>query len=436
MNQSRPFGPSRLALVAIPATAALLLAGCSGGGSGSGGNGGGDAAEPQSITLAIGSANPNEHQFQDVAKAYEAAHKGVSIKVENLPGEGYPQAIATRVQAGNAPDVFQVASGSGQADSIAPLAKAGLLLELSDPDIKDRLAKGEEADFQYNGKVYGVPTATAVNGVVWNPDLAKQVGLDVTAETSLDDIIAQCPDVAAKGVAVFGLAGAVPFNPGIASIELATSIVYGPTPDWNKQRADGKVKFATSKEWKSTLDYLKKMFEAGCFQPGAEGAGFDALTNGASSGKIIGFFAPSGAAKSIMDGAGGHVTLTVLPFPAPKGVDPMMSVSSDISVAGSSKTKSPKLVADFLKFFTEKEGSKTMADGQGTLPVNATDTSDLLPQYAPVADILTSGNTRPFASVTWPNPKVYDDLGSGATAVMTGQKSADEVLKQMDSDWG
>src|SRR3954465_13336666 len=167
MTQFRYSRRSRLALVAIPAAAGLLLAGCSGGGSGSGSS---NAPEPQTITLAIGSANPNEHQFQDVAKAYEAAHKGVKINIENLPGESYATAITTRVQAGNAPDVFQAESGSGQSDSIQPLAKAGLLLELPD-SIKSELPKGEEADFQYNGKIYGVPTATAVNGVIWNPDL-------------------------------------------------------------------------------------------------------------------------------------------------------------------------------------------------------------------------------------------------------------------------
>jgi raffinose/stachyose/melibiose transport system substrate-binding protein len=433
MNPSRPFRPSRLALIAIPATAGLLLAGCSGGGSGGGSS---SAPEPQSITLAIGSANPTEHHFQDVAKAYEAAHKGVKVNIEKLPGESYVTAITTRVQAGNAPDLFQAESGTGQSDSIGPLGKAGLLLELSDSTIKNGLPKGEESDFQYNGKVYGVPTATAVNGIIWNPDLAKSVGLDITASSNLDEIIAACPAAAAKGIGIFGLAGAVSPNPAIATIELATSIVYGPNPDWNKQRAAGKVKFATSKEWKTTLDYLKKMFEAKCFQPGAEGAGFDALTNGASSGKIVGFFAPSGAAKSIMDAAGGHVTLTVLPFVAPKGSKTYLSVSSDISVAGSAKTKSPKLVADFLKYIASPAGTKVLAEGQGTIPVNTTSSSALLPQYAPVADIITSGKTLPFAPVTWPSPKIYADLGSGVTAVMTGQKTADDLLKQLDSDWG
>lgn len=433
MKQALSIRHRRLALVAIPATAGLLLAGCAGGGSGGTGS---SAPEPQAITLAIGSANPTEHHFQDVAKAYEAAHQGVKITIEKLPGESYATAISTRVQAGNAPDVFQAEAGSGQSDSIIPLAKAGLLLELSDSAIKGGLPKGEEKDFQYNGKVYGVPTATGVNGVIWNPDLAKSVGLDITAASNLDEIIAACPAAAAKGVAIFGLAGAVAPNPAIASVELATSLVYGTTPDWNEQRTAGKVKFATSTEWKTTLDYLKKMFAAGCFQPGAEGAGFDALTNGASSGKIVGFFAPSGAAKSIMDAAGGHVTLTVLPFVAPKGTKTYLSVSSDIAAAGSAKTKSPKLVADFLKYVVSAEGTKTLAGGQGTIPVNTTDTSSLLPQYAPVAKIIAGGDTRPYAPVSWPSPKIYDDLGSGVTAVMTGQKTADDLLKQLDSDWG
>ena len=43
--------------------------------------------------------------------------------------------------------------------------------------------------------------------------------------------------------------------------------------------------------------------------------------------------------------------LVVLPMPAPAGTKTYASVSSDIVVAGSAKTKSPKLVEDFLKYF-------------------------------------------------------------------------------------
>jgi raffinose/stachyose/melibiose transport system substrate-binding protein len=422
------------AVLTVPVLAtALTLTAC--GGSSSGGTSS-TGAEPQTITFAFGSANPGEHHFQDIAAAYEKAHPGVKITILKLPGESYSTAITTRIQGGNAPDVFQAESGSGQTDAVGNFAKAGLLLELTDPAFTAGLPKGENpAQFKFNDKVVAVPTATAVNGIVYNDELAKQNGVTITASTSLEDVIGQCATAKAKGKAIFGLAGAVPPNPAIATVELATSTVYGATPEWDQQRSDGKVKFATTPGWKTALESMKQLYDSGCFQPGAAGAGFDALTNGAGQGKIFGFFAPSGAAKNIMDAAGGHVKLVILPFPAPGG-QTYLSVSSDIVVAGSAKTKSPKLTADFLKFFTSEEGKKIVADGQGSIPVNTTDTSKLLPQYAPVAKLITSDKVRGYPTANWPNGKIYDALGSGVTGILTGQKTPDQVLQDMDNAWG
>ena len=426
----------RLATVAIPMAAGLLLAACGGSSSG-GGSGSSGGEEPKAITFAFGSANPGEHHFQDIAAAYEKAHAGVKINIQKLPGESYSTAIATRVQGGNAPDVFQAEAGSGQTDAVGNFAKANLLLKLTDPAVKSAFPAGEDpSQFMYNNEVVAVPTATAVNGIVYNDDLAKQNGVNITATSTLDDVINQCAAAKAKGKAIFGLAGAIPANPGIATMELAASTVYGPTPDWDAQRKANKVTFAGTPGWKTALESMKRLYDAQCFQPGAVGAGFDALTNGAGQGKIFGFFAPSGAAKNIMDAAGGKVKLVVLPFPAPAGTKTYLSVSSDIVVAGSAKTKSPKLVADFLKFFQSAEGSKIVADGQGSIPVTATGGSaTLLPQYATVEQMIKSKDTRGFGTINWPNGKVYDALGSGATGVLTGQKTPDDVLKQMDAAW-
>ena len=178
------------------------------------------------------------------------------------------------------------------------------------------------------------------------------------------------------------------------------------------------------------------MNKAGCFQDGAAGAGFADLTNASSSGKAFGFFAPSGAAKSIMDAAGGHVTLVALGAPSPADKN-YLTISSDIGLAGNAKTKSPKLVEDFIKFSVSPEEAKKFADAQGTIPIGSDiNAADLLPQYKPVADQLTKKDYRTFAVDSWTNPQVYQALGSGVTGLLTGQKTVDDVLKDMDAAWG
>jgi raffinose/stachyose/melibiose transport system substrate-binding protein len=319
-------------------------------------------------------------------------------------------------------------------NAIQPFAKAGLLLPLTDPAIKTALEPAGLSQFQYGGKTYAVSRGSGLNGIIWNADAAKAVGIKLTDASSFQDVLTACDTAKSKGKALFGLAGAVPPNPGILAQIMATSTVYGPTPDWNQQRTAGKVKFATTDGWKQALQAIQTMYKRGCFQPGATGAGFDALTNGASSGKIFGFFAPGGAAASVNAASGGHVHLTVLTLPSPTGTT-YASVSSDQVVAASAKTKSPKLVQQFLAYVASPAGQKIVSAGVG-YPVGTKDASQLPDTYKPVASVLTSDKVRSFPSIEWSNGKVSTDLGSGVQGILTGQKTVDQVLQQLDTDWG
>jgi raffinose/stachyose/melibiose transport system substrate-binding protein len=416
--------------VAVPVVAGLLLTACGGGGSDSGG------AEPQTITFSYASANTTEMAYETLAKDYMAAHPGVTIKANRVALNAYNQTLTTQMSAGNGPDVMYINAGTGQAASVGQLSKAGHLLELADSSLTTGIPKAEMEGYSFNGKVYGVPSATAIGGIIYNDALAKQNGVTITATSTLQDVINQCGKAKAAGKSIFGLAGSIPENTGIMAMEIASSTVYGPNPSWNADRAAGKTKFVSTQGWKDALQAVKDLNAAGCFQAGAAGAGFDALTNGSSQGKLFGFFAPSGATKDIMDAAHGAVKLVALPFPAPAGTKTYMAVSSDLGLAGNKKTKSPDLVQDFIKFSVSPAEAKKFAEAQGSIPIGATASSDLLPQYQGVAGLLSSEQYRPYGTDGWPNGQVYAALGQGVTGLLTGQKDIDDVLKAMDSAWG
>jgi raffinose/stachyose/melibiose transport system substrate-binding protein len=330
---------------------------------------------------------------------------------------------------------MQVNSGGGQPGTVGTLAKPGLLLKLTDASFTSNIPEAERVGYDYQGQLYGVPSSTAIMSVIYNEDLAKQNNVNITPTTNTDDVVKQCGAVP-DGSSIFALAGGVPANTGIMTVEIASSTVYGPDPDWDKKRTAGKTTFAKTEGWKQALQAVVDMNKAGCFQDGAAGAGFADLTNASSSGKAFGFFAPSGAAKSIMDAAGGHVTLVAMGAPSPADKN-YLTISSDIGLAGNAKTKSPKLVEDFIKFSVSPEEAKKFADAQGTIPIGGDiNAADLLPQYKPVADQLSKKDYRTFAVDSWTNPQVYQALGSGVTGLLTGQKTVDDVLKDMDAAWG
>ncbi|MGN6205691.1 ABC transporter substrate-binding protein [Humibacter sp.] len=411
--------------------AVLALTGCSESSASSKGS------EPQTISFAFGAAsNQDKAIYTGLARSYTETHKGTTIDPLNLPAESYASALVTRLQGGTAPDAFYINGGSGMSDSVVPLAKAGLLLRLTDPEVSSHIPSAQKDLWTYNGSVYGVPMTTGVDGVIYNQDLAKSIGVNIDASTSLDGVIKQCAIARAHGKTVYGLAGSTYQNNGFLAVGIATSTVYGSDKNWNEQRTQGKVTFAGTKGWVEALTYIKKMYDAGCFQDGAASAGFDALTNGATSGTILGFFAPSGSAKEIMDAAGGHVKLNILPIAGPADTRTYLSLSADLGISASAKTKSPKLTEDFLKYVVSDKGQKYLADASGTIPVSTSLSTSLLPQYSGVKGLISAGRVRGNGSDAWSNPKVYTDLGTGVQGMLTGQMTPQQVLKQMDADWG
>lgn len=430
----KPHRALRRLLPALAGTAAVAVAlsGCTGSNNANGGE-----AEPQTITLAFGPANDVDALHWDaLADAFEERHPGVTIKRERLPGESWRQVIQTRVQGGNAPDLFEVKSGGGQVGSLIPFAEAGLLLPLDDPQFAKNLPAGPE-QWTHDGKVYGVPTNIATNGLVFNDTAASGLGIKLTGKESMEDLIKLCPKVRDAGKTMFVSAGTMQPSVQALALTLATSSVYGPDPDWNKKRASGEVKFSDSKGWRDAIETIVEMHREGCLQDGAAGAGVDAIIGGITSAKSLGLFTPSGAAKALNETSKGAVSLMVHPTPAPAGYDTYLSVSADFSIAGKAETKSPKLVTEFLKFLSSPEGTGVFATKQGSIPAVGADTSNLLPQYQPVADYLTnsSDKTRGWPPLDWPNAKILETLGSGVQGIYTGQSTVDDVLAKMDAEW-
>jgi raffinose/stachyose/melibiose transport system substrate-binding protein len=419
----------RLGAVAVLSVVGTSLAAC-----GSSSSGGGDS---KTITFAYQIANPNAKSVYAVlAEDYQKSHPGVTVKTNPIALNTYGSTITTQLQAGNGPDVFFINAGNGQAGSVGTLGAAGKLM-----DLDGKLAAGSVPDnakslMSYKGKLVAMPVYLAPTGIIFSPRAAEKSGFKIDSSTTMDDVIAQCAKVAQGGQAVFGLAGAMAPNTGIFASALAASTVYGPTPDWNEQKAAGKVSFATTAGWKAALETVEKLYKSKCFQPGAAGAGFDALTNGAGQGKILGFAAPGGAAKDIMDSTKGAVTLTVQAMPAPAGYSTYLMAGTPDAIAGNAQGKNQKQALDFITWMSQPAQIKKAAAAAGDIPVSSTSADGLLPQYAGVADLISQKKTAQYPYLGWPNGELYNTLGEGITGMLTGRKSVDDVLKSLDKAWG
>lgn len=434
MPQHTASRPLRWSLLAAPVVGVLILAGCSAGGSGgSTGGASGDAGAGTGFSLMVAQANDADDYYAKMAQKY-TDETGVPIEMIPYPSDAYNTQVTTQLQAGNAADMMVLAPGTGQAISIVTLAEAGFLEPLDDASAAV-IPEGTEALYEVDGKIYGQPTALAPVGLIYNGAGAEEVGIDAYPET-FDEMIEDCATARDGGKTFTVLAGGVPFNTGLMSMLISATRVYEADPDWNEQRAAGDVTFADSDGWQETLEDIIELNDKGCFQDGVAGGTFDTITQSIGGQTALTAAVPGSAAISI--GAGTGLDLTVQSFPPADGQKPWVLASANYAwaVNAASDDAVKASAQEFLDWLAEPEQLQEFADLSGFVPISGATADNVNPVYKPIGDLLENGSFTGLPNATWPNPAVYDALGVGVQGLLTGQKTVEQVLSDMDAAWG
>ena len=133
-------------------------------------------AEPVTIEWwHITTGDPGKSVFQGIADAYTAAHPNVKINITILENEAFKTKLATSLQSGDVPDLFQSWGGG----IMAAQADAGALKDIT-ADIaswKDTINPGALSIYSYKGVQYGVPWDMGMIGVWYNKALFTKAGI-------------------------------------------------------------------------------------------------------------------------------------------------------------------------------------------------------------------------------------------------------------------
>ncbi|WP_345802858.1 extracellular solute-binding protein [Microbacterium sp. AZCO] len=430
MSQQTRTGALRWPLLTAPVIGALLLAGCAAGGE-SGADGGDGGSDPAGFSIMVAQSNDADDYWGQFAAQY-TEETGVPIEVIPYPGDAYNTQVTTQLQAGNAADMMILSPGTGQAISVVSLAEAGFLEPLDDTSAAV-IPEGTESLYEVDGDIYAQPAALNPTGFLYNAAGAVDVGID-EYPASYEEMLDACGTARDGGKSFTVLAGSAPPNNGLLAMVISATQVYGPTPDWNQQRAAGDVTFADS-NWRDVLETIVEMKEAGCFQDGVEGGTFDSITQGIGGQTSLTASVPGSAAKSIGDATG--LDLTVQAFPAAEGKEPFLVASAGYAWAINAKADDAAKAAaqEFLDWAAEPEQAQTFADLSGLVAITGVDAAKLPAPYQPVGDLLEQGSFVDAPLATFPNPGVYDALAVGVQGLLTNQKTVDQVLDEMDAAW-
>ncbi|MEV4281269.1 ABC transporter substrate-binding protein [Actinoplanes xinjiangensis] len=413
----------RLTAVAAAMTAATLMAACSSGtGSGSA------AGDDQTLTI----ASVDQGSIEKVVDAFKAANPGVTVNLTTSGADQYQQQIRTQLSSGTAPDVMTVWPGNGNPGATFVIAKPGYLLDLSDQPWAGQLPEAFKKVAQYEGRTYNALFGLNGIGAVYNDEAMTKAGL--TAPGTWTELIAFCRDAAGKGTPAFALGIQDNWVTQIALYALTATTVYGTDKDFDTRMAAGQATFADS-PWTTAMAKYQEMNSAGCFQKDPLGTSYEASQTLAATGRTLGIIQGNWIIGLLKQkNPGGKFTMKALPA-TDNPAEFVMPAAAGAGYGINAKAKNKDLALKFVTFVMSPAGMKVFNEAQGSLPTLPDAGTTVDPGLTDLTTFVKDNRTVPFMDQLWPNAKVQQTMLSGLQEVFSNQATADEVLKDMDTDY-
>jgi raffinose/stachyose/melibiose transport system substrate-binding protein len=335
------------------------------------------------LTLAVGTAaadttvkwlhievNPAQVKIWDeVARAYEAAHPGVKVEMQFLENEAYKAKLPTILQSKDRPHVIYSWAGGVLKAQI----EAGVLEDITDQvkGYSDTITPAALAAFTQNGHVYGLPIALSQVGFLYNKELLAKANVDAAKIKTWDDLLGAVKALKAAGVTPIVVGGADKWPLHFYWTHLAV-------------RSGGRAAFDAA------LRGDNGGFEGETFQK--SGALFKQLVDlqpfqngflGFKNPQAVGYFGDGKAAMTLAISTVYHLQRALaadkvglgedkigwFDFPAVPGgkgepTDTLGGITGWLITKGA-----PKEATDFLKFFISKDVQTKLAAGNFLIPV-------------------------------------------------------------------
>jgi multiple sugar transport system substrate-binding protein/raffinose/stachyose/melibiose transport system substrate-binding protein len=320
--------------VALAAFASFSLAAC---GSSSAG---GDA---KSITFYVNVTPTLTKSFwQKQVDGFEKTHSGETVKLVDSKGQDVTKYFATLAASGSVPDVIGVPPGD--------MDRYHTLLHPFDTSEKWVQFPGYQ-DQEYDGKLYGVSSATTAYGLIfYNKDYFQKAGITSTP-TSMDELTADMAKLKSAGYVPLETSG--DFVLGFQFTSLTYPTLFSKDPQFYSDVAAGEATFDDS-AFQQVASYYSDWVKKGYFNKGAMSTTYDTSEKDFAQGAtamypLAGWYTPAlNEAKSKYD-------IGVFPVPTVDGSAAPLEVDPINTYYISNKVKNYDLAEEFVKYLSTDE---------------------------------------------------------------------------------
>ncbi len=411
---------SVILLAAAVTTLTTALAGCSNNPGGQGGD----------QTLTMFTSSDLKDAYEPVFRAFEAANPGVRINVTYGTGNEFESTQITQLASGSGPDLLDVLPGSGgNLISVGSLAAKNYLADLSGSDWAGQIPDSLRSQTDVDGKTFAFPGLLQPLGAFYNTQAVQKAGLKVP--TTWTELLNFCKGAHADGEVAFSLGLSDQWVGQLVPYALASTIVYGPDPDWNAKLTSGAATFPDS-GWNQVLGKYLELDKAGCFSADPNGISFDNTLPPVAEGKALAVVQVGGVFGQMQE-LNKDVTYELQPLPATDDASATyMAASPGHGVGVNAASDRKDLAVKFVNFMAEPKNINAIAEvlggGVPAVPNDEFKPAALLDTFN---TFVADGRVSAFPDTGWPSAEIQNAHLVGIQNMFLGKKTPGDVLTEM-----
>ena len=407
MNKSRRYGAA-----AVAAVATLSLASCGFGGSG-GDSGGGDDASTLDL-LVPSYSDATKGLWEDVIDGFTKDNPDIKVNLEVQSWDNLEKVISTKVQAGEAPDIYNGGPFAGFVEDELLYPVEEVVSDDVYSDFQDSFLANAEVD----GTAYALPMIASARALFVNNDLLSQAGVE--APTDWDSLLDAATKVSALGGGVAGYG--MPLGSEEAQAEAAVWL-------WGGGGSFGDASEITIDTPENLVgaEQIKKMIDAGATQADPGSTQRSPLMDIFIQGKIGMQVGLPPTVGQIADN-NPDLDYSIVPIPTKDGSPFTLGVMDQLMAFENDGDKQ-EAITKFLDYFYSPEVYVPWVQAEGFLPVTKSGAEELSGEEAlkPFLDVLPDAQFYPSTNPKW-------SAADGAFKSLFGQiqdQPAADVLKQI-----
>jgi raffinose/stachyose/melibiose transport system substrate-binding protein len=267
---------------------------------------------------------------------------------------------------------------------------------------------------------------------MYNQTALAKHGLQIPRTWS--QVLALCSAAKAKGITAYALGAQTDFENQMLPFLLIGTLVDRVYPNFNVDRAAGKVTF-TGSPWKTAFEYEQTMLHRGCFQS-PDGTSINAAESQVAQQQALGMFGLSVQVSDLQAQAKGQeIAVTTLPA-TNNPADTRMPVALGASFSINAQSKNAALAEKFLDFLQEPAVLSAFATATGQVPAIADPSFKPTSATAEQVKYQADGKATPVDDQFFPNPNVRLAWITENEKMLAGQASPSDITKAMDAAYG